>query len=237
MADHWWRSDHLQAYRYKSKGNTDILNVQDRMLNSWVYAKTKVYRFAAKLPNVWYPGDPGLPTLANPDRVPANYFSNGYPSEFISVRPDQAKATTAMAHEYGHWFHYLARKKQAIDYKLAERTHSFCETSKPNSPTVSFTEGYATAFGLSSLFQSRSKESTGTGYCWFPFNPAAPNCLEIENYSCTARDLSTDEGRVAAALRDLIDTANDDNGGDADRGDAGFSDTLSLPRRRYSLIR
>lgn len=102
---------------------------------------------------------------------------------------------------------------------------------------MSLTEGYATAFALSALLRSKFQENNGTGYCFFPFNPAKPNCREIERYDCgssgaSARDLSFDEGRVAAVMRDLIDIGEDNSGDDPDLGEAGFADAIDLPYAR-----
>jgi len=226
-----------QSYRFMNKATNDIFNVQDRILTSWVFAKTKVYNFAAKLPNVWFPGNTAFGAT--------DYFQDGgdnVKASFISTHPDHATYTSALAHEYGHWFHYLARRLAPIDYALSSPNHNFCQTGTPNSPVVSLTEGYATAFGLSSLWQSSFQESTGTGFCWFPFDATltTPNCLQIENYDCSAipladRNLSTDEGRIAAVMRDLIDAADDNNGGNDGRGVTGFSDTSNLIRK-YVLL-
>jgi len=224
-------------YRFMNKATNDIFNVQDRVHTSWVFAKTKVYNFAAKLPNVWFPGD------ARPNMT--DYFANSdnnLAGAYISIHPEHANYTSAIAHEYGHFFHYLARGLQPIKYELNKRDHNFCQAGTPNSPIVSLTEGYATAFGLSSLWQSPFQESTGTGFCWFPFNAtlATPRCLQIEQYDCDDipledRNLSTDEGRIAAVLRDLIDAAGDNNGDDDGRGVSGFSDTTNLIRSRVLL--
>lgn len=219
------------TYRFMNKATNDIINVQDRTQNSWVFAKTFVANFASKLPNVWFPGN-----------LTDCYFSNGptLARAFINIHPDNANYTSAQAHEYGHWFHFLARKLAGIDYGLIGTQHNFCQAGPPNSPVVSLTEGYATAFGLSSLWQSRFEEvsspgTTGTGFCFVPGD--ATQCLDIEQYNCTTipeaeRNLSTDEGRVAATLRDLIDAGGDSNGGDTGLGRTGFTDTSNLPRRR-----
>jgi hypothetical protein len=45
-----------EAYRFMNKATNDIINVQDRMLTSWIFAKTKIFNFAAKLPHIWFPG-------------------------------------------------------------------------------------------------------------------------------------------------------------------------------------
>lgn len=221
------------SYRFMNKATNDIFNVQDRMLTYWVFAKTKVYNFNAKLSHIWFPGKVGPNFFADPSSS-----GKSVDAAYINIHPDKAKFTSAQAHEYGHWFHYLARKQAKVQYDLVGEEHNFCQPGTANSAVVSLSEGYATAFGLSALWQSPFQEAKGTGYCWFPFDPAVANCLEIESYVCddatgaSARDLSFDEGRVAAVMRDLIDAATDDNGGDDDRGAAGFADGSNLARTR-----
>lgn len=180
------------------------------------------------------------PLLAPSGEVGPNYF--GDPSlrnaelstGFINIHPEKASATSPQAHEYGHWFHYLVRRLQKVEYDIVGESHNFCQPGALNSGVVALTEGYATAFALSSLWRSKFQEVNGTGYCYFPFNPAAPNCREIEQYDCgssgaSARDLSFDEGRVAAVMRDLIDIGGDNSGGDPDLGETGFADAVNLP--------
>jgi hypothetical protein len=221
-------------YRFMNKATNDILNVQDRTLNSWVFAKTYVANFGSKLQNVWFPGN-----------TTDEYFSNAatFDRAFINIHPDHATYTSAQAHEYGHWFHYQARKAAPIDYGLIGTQHNFCQAGTPNSPVVSLTEGYATAFGLSSLWQSRFQEvaptGTGTAFVFFEraIDTGALQFIEIEQYNCTsipedARDLSTDEGRIAAALRDLIDANADDNDSDTGLGRGGLVDTTNILRRK-----
>jgi hypothetical protein len=215
------------TYRFRNKATNDVFNVHDRILTYWIFAKTKVANFRAKLGAVWFPG-----------RAAANSFNPRatLDASFINVHPDKAKATTPLAHEYGHWFHYLARKQQPLNTTYATGSHRFCEQDVANSAAVALSEGYATAFGLSALWQSKYQEASGTGYCFFPFDPASPNCQEIERYDCdsgpVSRDLSVDEGRVAALLRDLIDAGVDDNGDDDGRGVDGFSDNANIVRAR-----
>lgn len=217
-------------YRFMNKATNDILNVHDRTLNSWVFAKTYVANFQSedtKLEHVWFPGN-----------LTSNYFSNNV-RKFINIHPDHATFTSAQAHEYGHFFHYIARGAADIDYPDIT-SHTFCDSSRANEPVLALTEGYATAFGLSSLWQSRYQEtsptgSNGTAYIGFGRTP--PGYIEIEQYNCTAileanRNISTDEGRVAAALRDLIDANADDNGGVLTRGRGGLTDRTNILRRK-----
>lgn len=219
-------------YRFMNKATNDILNVQDRTLNSWVFAKTYVAFFngeGSKLNAVWFPGN-----------TTNEYFSNDARS-FINIHPDHATYTSAQAHEYGHWFHYLARQRKNIAYPDVT-DHFFCDPGPPNAPILALTEGFATAFGLSSLWQSRFQETSGTGTTGttgtaFRFIGPPVSFREIEQYDCPAipeasRNLSTDEGRVAAALRDLIDANADDNGSDPARGRGGLTDRTNILRRK-----
>jgi hypothetical protein len=223
------------SYRYMNKESNDVFHVQDRMLNSWIFAKTRVHNFKDKLPAVYFPGN-----------IAANSFT---PAETvagtkINVHPDKARATSPLAHEYGHWFHYLTRGGASLESGPDGKNHGFCQAGI-TSTISALKEGYATAFGISSLWQSKFQETTpaggvGTGYCFWPFPDTGSQCREIENYDCDAipvadRDLSLDEGRVAATLRDLIDLSGDNYGNDTGKGVSGFSDALSGLNRRKVL--
>ena len=226
-------------YRFMNKASNDVFNVQDRMLNSWVFAKTKVHNFKEKLSNVWFPGEVG-PNYFRPATNPVDAY--------INVHPDKATATSPLAHEYGHWFHYLTRGYDILESGPDGKNHGFCQAGV-TSTISALKEGYATAFGISSLWRSRFEQTTpaggrGTAYCFWPYPATGGSCVEVETYDCDAipaadRDLSLDEGRVAAVLRDLIDLAGDSNavtaGNDLGRGATGFSDALSGLSRRKVL--
>lgn len=218
------------TYRFRSKSTNDKLNIWDRILTSWTFAKLNVANLRAKLPNVWFPGrDSGL------------FFSPGatLPRAFLNVHPDHATYTTALAHEYGHWFHYATRSFKALASNFEGDSHNFCQTDFQQTPSLSLKEGFATAFGLESIKGSRFQEGTGTAFCWFPYDPAIADCVEIERYTCpdiADPDLSTDEGRVAAVFHDLVDVPNDNNGGDDDRGVDGFSDGIWIRRREVLYL-
>jgi hypothetical protein len=223
------------SYRFMNKASNDVFHVQDRMLNSWIFAKTKVHNFKDKLPHVYFPGN-----------VAANSFKPAatVAGTWINVHPDKATATSPLAHEYGHWFHYLTRGGATLESGPDGVNHGFCQPGI-TSTISALKEGYATAFGISSLWKSKFQQTTpaggvGTAYCFYPFPAAGSQCREIENYDCDAipladRDLSVDEGRVAATLRDLIDLADDDSGTDDGKGVSGFSDALSGITRRKVL--
>lgn len=223
------------TYRFMNKASNDVFNVQDRILNSWVFAKTKVHNFAEKLPAVYFPGNVG-PNSFRPAPTPAGTY--------INVHPDKATATTPLAHEYGHWFHYLTRGYATLESGPDGKNHAFCQAGI-TSTISALKEGYATAFGISALWRSRFEQTTptggrGTAYCFWPYPATGGSCREIENYDCDAipvgdRDLSLDEGRVAAVLRDLIDLAGDNAGTDGGKGVSGFSDALSGITRRKVL--
>lgn len=151
------------------------------------------------------------------------------------LRGSGKEESEMLAHEYGHWFHYATRSAQPLESNFEGSSHEFCQTDFQQTPALSLKEGFATAFGLSSIRGSRFQEGSGTGFCWFPYDPAIGNCVEIERYDCDAvtdPDLSTDEGRVAAVLQDLVDVTGDNNGGDDGRGVDGLSDAVWIRRRR-----
>ncbi|KAJ9094618.1 hypothetical protein QFC20_006858 [Naganishia adeliensis] len=218
------------TYRFRSKSINDKLNIWDRILTSWTFAMLNVANLRAKLPNVWFPG-----------RATGLFFypAATLPKAFLNVHPDQATYTTALAHEYGHWSHYATRDAKPLPSNFEGESHKFCQTDFQQTPSLSLKEGFATAFGLESLKGSRFQEDGGTGFCWFPFNPAVRDCVDIERYTCAGiadPDLSTDEGRVAAVFHDLVDIPNDNNGGDDDRGVDGFSDRIWIRRREVLYL-
>ena len=83
--------------------------------------------------------------------------------------------------------------------------HNFGDDSQNRS--LAWSEGWATGFMLSLRPDGRYNWNEGdTG-------------RNVENFSDAGnRDGNRNEGRVAAAINDMLDNANDDNGGNLDRG-------------------
>lgn len=212
----------VQLYRFKAAVIHEYLNLHERVRAVHYYAKTQMANFKKDKIAVWYPGQ-------NTDDG-TSFFQEANPP-FISIAPNNAKNTTTIAHEYGHWFHYLVRGKKELVWG---GSHSFCNATVPESKTLAFGEGFATAFAIVSMRNSPYKPGTGTGYCWSASDDPNPPCLDIEEYYCSAipladRDLSTDEGRVAAALVDLVDSTVDNTFGLDPYGVANKTDNSNLP--------
>lgn len=112
-------------------------------------------------------------------------------------------------HEYGHAVMYAAYGSIPGEGGV----HMFCDTA---STGLAWSEGFATYYGLVS--------GLGNGTLHWSVGDQGKS---IELYSCSLRDISIDEGRVAAALWDLYDSANDSNGGNEDLGRNGYSDSNS----------
>lgn len=135
-------------------------------------------------------------------------FTSGtyYRGGIINIDSQYGDSPETVGHEYGH-----AVMDQAYGGVPGEGgVHFMCAAA---SAGLAWSEGFATALGL----------VVGNGNGIDHWN-VGDTGLSIENWSCNLRDMSTDEGRVAAGLWDLYDTANDNNGGSADRGVAGHSD-------------
>ncbi|KAJ4178647.1 hypothetical protein NW755_013019 [Fusarium falciforme] len=128
------------------------------------------------------------------------------------------KATRlVVAHEWGHFFTYLAQQEHYIYYGGGNADgHDSC-ADKPQDPQVAFGEGFASAYAL---IMEDAKDGI--------LEDGSQNPTNYELYSCSkSQDMRTDEGRFTAALFDLWDSTNDNNGGDQARGAQGHEDSNS----------
>ena len=116
-------------------------------------------------------------------------------------------------HEYAHaimWYGY------GDDNPSPGGSHSFGDVTQDAG--LAWSEGWANTF-------QHSIRPDGV-YNW---NEGSPG-RNLENFSNANRDGNRTEGRVAAALIDMLDSANDDNGGDQDRGRDGYGDDNTANR-------
>lgn len=122
--------------------------------------------------------------------------------EEIDVNAADNDAPDSITHEYGHALMYYAYDS---DNPSPGGSHSFGDDAQ--NPSLAWSEGWATGFMLALRPDGRYNWSEGdTG-------------RSIENFSDAGnRDGNRNEGRVAAALNDMLDNPNDDNGGNLDRG-------------------
>jgi len=134
--------------------------------------------------------------------------------EEISVSADDNDAQDSVTHEYGHAIMYYA---YGSDNPSPGGSHSFSDDSQ--NPSLAWSEGWGTAFALSLRPDGR--------YNW-SFGDTGRN---IENFSDGGnRNGNRNEGRVAAALIDMLDASNDDNGGNVDRGRSDVEDDNTANR-------
>lgn len=135
-------------------------------------------------------------------------FTSGtyYRSGIINIDSQYGDSPETIGHEYGH-----AVMDQAYGSIPGEGgVHFFCSAA---STGLAWSEGFATLVGL----------TVGNGNGTMHWNVGDAG-LSIENWFCNLRDMTIDEGRVAAGLWDLYDTPQDNNGGNDNRGLAGHSD-------------
>jgi hypothetical protein len=114
-----------------------------------------------------------------------------------------------VVHEYGH---AIMQKANGEDPSPGG-PHGFGDCSVPQE--LAWSEGWATGFMLSAF-----PDHT---YNW----TATDTGLELENFDSACRTGETNEGWVAAALLDMLDSGNDDNAGNDNRGRDDFGDTNS----------
>lgn len=122
--------------------------------------------------------------------------------EEIDIPGSDNDAPDVVTHEYGHavmWYAYGA------DNPSPGGSHSFGDDNQ--NASLAWSEGWATGFMLSLRPDGRYNWSEGD------------LGRNIENFSDAGnRNGNRNEGRVAAAINDMLDSANDDNGADLDRG-------------------
>ncbi|KAH7247744.1 hypothetical protein MRS44_010782 [Fusarium solani] len=127
---------------------------------------------------------------------------------YISIPDSQSEIPATMGHEYGHFIHYLARMKATL---FAGGVHNFCNLN--DLTTTSISEGYASALGLMALYDTPLVDGKYFQYA-YRWHDGLGNVVvvgpDLENYSCDKRKMSYDEGRIAAALIDLVDPRIDE---------------------------
>lgn len=134
--------------------------------------------------------------------------------EEIDIPGSDNDAPDIVTHEYGHavmWYAYGSNNPSPGG------SHSFGDDNQNSS--LAWSEGWATGFMLSLRPDGSYNWSEGD---------AGRN---IENFSDDGnRDGNRNEGRVAAAINDMIDNADDDNGGSQNRGRDEVDDD-NIPNR------
>ncbi|HYO77699.1 MAG TPA: hypothetical protein VE010_14665 [Thermoanaerobaculia bacterium] len=145
--------------------------------------------------------------IRNPGLSSGTWFNAS--AGYINIDQQLADAPIVVGHEVGHAVQY-----QAYGTSVSEGGfHTFCPQS-PVSLGLAWSEGFATAFGMVAV--------NSDGLMHWHVGDAG---YSIEKYWCASTAIANDEGRIAAALWDLWDAANDSNGGDVNFGATGFSDS------------
>lgn len=142
----------------------------------------------------------------------------------VNVSAASNRAPDIVIHEYGH---FLMEAAYPGGDPSPGGAHNFGETSQDE--RLSWSEGWATGFMLSHCNDGQYNWDEGTteGAGEWPAcrNQNDPGGRELELYSNSGNRLGEEqEGRVAAALLDLMDRADDDNGGSENRGRNGEED-------------
>lgn len=143
-----------------------------------------------------------------PGKIDACYPSSStFYDGKVNVQGSDNDGPDSITHEYGHAL--MAHAYSGGDPSPGG-SHGFGDCNQNQS--LSWSEGWATAFMLSARPDGE--------YNWH--EGQAGRAIEAFSSSCHLGESS--EGWVAAALLDLMDSANDDNGGNLDRGRNEMSD-------------
>ncbi|MDE2402007.1 MAG: hypothetical protein KGL90_10115 [Burkholderiales bacterium] len=126
----------------------------------------------------------------------------------INIEAGDVDGPDSITHEYGHGV--MARAYSGGDPSPGG-SHGFGDCGQ--NQALSWSEGWATGFMLTLRQDGR--------YNWHEGDTGRA----IENFSSTCQTGESTEGRVAAAVLDMFDNANDDNGGNLNRGRNGASDS------------
>jgi hypothetical protein len=137
--------------------------------------------------------------------------------EELDIEEQYNDGPDVVMHEYGHAVMYYAYDD---DNPSPGGSHAFDDMLQ--NASQSWSEGWATAFMLSARPDGAYNWHEGDGG------------RNIENFSASNRVGERNEGRVAAALFDMLDGPNDGNGGNQDRGRNSYTDGNSA--NRVSLV-
>lgn len=140
--------------------------------------------------------------------------------EEIDIPGADNDAPDVVTHEYGHAVMYYA---YGSDNPSPGGSHGFGDDAQ--NASLAWSEGWGTGFMLALRPDGRYNWSEGdTG-------------RNIENFSDAGnREGNRNEGRVAAAINDMLDNPNDDNGGNLDRGRDDVDDDNSPNRVSLSTL-
>lgn len=161
------------------------------------YAASKIFiQGEQSLLNIWFPSKmkPGTEGI-----LAGAFFRGQGANSFISLPQKDASRPSTLGHEYGHFVHFTSRSGRNLAGS-SPKPHFSCNPSEPNpSNELSFKEGFATAFGLAALDQSHLED----GY--LAKTASNGKAVSYEDFKCADQILLNNEGRVGAALLDLVD--------------------------------
>lgn len=133
--------------------------------------------------------------------------------EEIDIEAQYQDGPDVVTHEYGHAIMYYAYDEE-IPGPGGDHMIDACGQNTG----MAWSEGWATGFMLSLKPDGAFNWHEGDGG------------FSIENASFTCTDGNTAESRVSAAINDLLDSANDCNGGSTDRGRDSYCDNNNANR-------
>ncbi len=144
----------------------------------------------------------------DPGRIDSCYPSSGtFYNGTVNVLGSDNDGPDSITHEYGHG---LMAHAYTDGDPSPGGAHGFGDCNQNRS--LSWSEGWATAFMLSVRPDNRYNWHEGDGG------------QELESFQSTCHTGETSEGWVVAALLDMMDSNDDDNGGNLNRGRNGARD-------------
>lgn len=148
--------------------------------------------------------------------------------EEIDVEQQYTDGPDVVTHEYGHALMWYAYDE---DNPSPGGSHNFGQVQQDSG--LAWSEGWATGWMLSVCPDGEYNWHEGTT----EGNNEYPSCViqndfgrDIEAFSSTNRKGELNEGRVAAAINDLLDAPNDSNGGNENLGRSDKEDGNSAYR-------
>lgn len=175
--------------------------------------------------------DPGSVEIDYPST--GDFFDDGGPTIHLSAATN--RAPDIALHEYGH--HLMQQAYPGGDPSPAG-AHNFVESLQD--ARLSWSEGFASGFMLSSCndgqynWDEGTTENAGEWPACTTQNDLGGQAIEA--YCGANREGERQEARVAGALLDLMDFANDGNGGNEDCGRNGLDDSNAANRAPLSTI-
>ncbi len=175
--------------------------------------------------------DPGHVDIDYPGD--GDFYRDSGPTIHLSAASN--RAPDIALHEYGH--HLMEQAYPGGDPSPAG-AHNFVEALQD--ARLSWSEGFATAFMLSSCNDGQYNWDEGTTENAGEWPACATQSdiggQPIEAYCGANREGERQEARVAAALLDLMDGANDNNGGSEDCGRNSLDDSNAGARVPLSTL-